>query len=120
LLSPGAQTNLYLSAPGFLPNQLTPAGKRFVSSFQAAYQHAPAPEAIFGYEAMSAVLAALRQAGSAANNRATVLHDLLSRNETSSVLGAYRLQGSGDTTLSGPFSISRVRAGRLVPVSSIP
>ena len=67
-----------------------------------------------------AVLAALRQAGSAANNRAIVLHDLLSRNETTSVLGSYRLQGSGDTTLSGPFLISRVRAGRLAPVSSIP
>jgi branched-chain amino acid transport system substrate-binding protein len=119
LLSPAAQRNLYISAPGFLTNQLTSAGQSFVSSFKASYQHDPAPEAIFGYEAMSAVLGALRQAGSAANNRATVLHDLLARNETASVLGSYRLQGSGDTTLAGPFLISHVRAGRLVPFTSI-
>ena len=119
LLSPAAQTNLYLSAPGFLPRDLTPEGKTFVSNFQAAYQHAPAPGAIFGYEAMSVVLAALREAGGAANNRATVLHDLLRLNESSSVLGPFRFESSGDTTVASPFVFSRVKSGRLVPSTSI-
>jgi branched-chain amino acid transport system substrate-binding protein len=119
LLSPAAQRDLYVSSPGFLASQLTPAGHAFVTSFKAAYQHAPAPAAIFGYEAMSAVLAALHQAGSAANNRATVLKDLLARNESASVLGSYRLESSGDTTLAGPFLFSHVRAGQLQPFTSI-
>jgi ABC-type branched-subunit amino acid transport system substrate-binding protein len=119
LLSPAAQHDLYVSSPGFLKSQLTPAGKSFVDLFHATYQHAPAPEAIFGYEAMSAVLGVLRQAGSSANNRATVLKDLLARNESTSVLGSYRLNGSGDTTLAGPFLFSHVRAGQLEPFASI-
>ncbi len=120
LLTAAAQRRLYVSAPGFLPSDLTPEGKTFVSMFQATYQHSPAPEAIFGYEAMSVVLAALRQAGASANNRATVLHDLLTLNESSSVLGPFRFDASGDTTLACPFVFSRVRSGRLVPVTSIP
>ncbi|MGI8572431.1 MAG: hypothetical protein ACR2L9_07395 [Solirubrobacteraceae bacterium] len=119
LLSPAAQPNLYVSAPGFLPSDLTPEGKTFVSMFQATYQHAPAPEAIFGYEAMSVVLAALRQAGAAANNRATVLHDLLGLNESSSVLGPFRFLSSGDTTVACPIVFSQVRSGRLTPFKSI-
>jgi branched-chain amino acid transport system substrate-binding protein len=120
MLSPAAQHDLYVSTPGFLPSELTPAGQSFVSSFKATYQHAPAPEAIFGYEAMTAVLGALRQAGASANNRSVVLHDLLARNESTSVLGSYRLEGSGDTTLAGPFLFSQVRAGQLRPFTSIP
>ncbi len=119
LISPAAQRSLYVSTPGFLANQLTPAGQSFVSSFTTTYQHPPAPEAIFGYEAMTAVLAALRQAGTSANNRSIVLHDLLARNESASALGTYRLQGSGDTTLTGPFLFSHVRAGQLKPFTSI-
>jgi branched-chain amino acid transport system substrate-binding protein len=119
LLSPAAQPDLYVSTPGFLPTDLTPEGKTFVSMFQATYQHPPAPAAIFGYEAMSVLLSALRKAGSAANNRATVLHDLLSLNESSSVLGPFRFESSGDTTVACPFVFSHVRSGRLVPFSSI-
>ncbi|MDQ6821058.1 MAG: hypothetical protein M3076_12115 [Actinomycetota bacterium] len=119
LLSPAAQPNLYVSAPGFLPSDLTPEGKTFVSMFQATYQHAPAPEAIFGYEAMSVVLAALRQAGAAANNRATVLHDLLGLNESTSALGPFRFLSSGDTTVACPIVFSQVRSGRLTPFKSI-
>jgi branched-chain amino acid transport system substrate-binding protein len=120
MLSPAAQHDLYVSTPGFLASELTPTGQSFVSSFKATYQHAPAPEAIFGYEAMTAVLGALRQAGASANNRSTVRDDLLARNESTSVLGSYRLEGSGDTTLAGPFLFSHVRAGQLEPFTSIP
>src|SRR5207302_593 len=69
--------NVFLSAPGFLKQNLTPSGSTFVSQFTSTYGHAPAPQAIFGYEAMSAVLAVLREAGSAANNRSTVVHAFL-------------------------------------------
>jgi branched-chain amino acid transport system substrate-binding protein len=120
LLSPAAQHDLYVSTPGFLSSELTSAGQSFVSLFKSTYQHDPAPQAIFGYEAMTAVLDALRQAGASANNRATVLKDLLARNESTSVLGPYRLEGSGDTTLAGPFLFSHVTAGLLKPFTAIP
>jgi branched-chain amino acid transport system substrate-binding protein len=118
LLSPVAQHDLYISAPGFMPSQLTPEGQSFVSAFKAAYQHDPEPDAIFGYAAMSAVLTALREAGSGANNRAKVLHELLTLDESTSVLGPYRLDASGDTSVAS-FVISRVKGGSLVPIASV-
>jgi ABC-type branched-subunit amino acid transport system substrate-binding protein len=110
--------NLYVSAPGFLKQNLTPAGGKFVSDFTAAYGHAPVPQAIFGYEAMAAVLAVLRQAGAQANNRTTVVHDFLSLKRTQSVLGAYAINSNGDTNIA-PFVFSRPEGGKLVPVKFV-
>ncbi|HWE13127.1 MAG TPA: hypothetical protein VG365_06425 [Solirubrobacteraceae bacterium] len=114
-LSASAQRNLYVSSPGFVSRTLTPAGKQFESAFASAYGHAPAPSAIFGYEAMAAVLAVLKQAGAAAGNRATVVSDFRSIKNRNSVLGTYSIQG-GDTTIA-PFVFARVRNGALVPLT---
>jgi branched-chain amino acid transport system substrate-binding protein len=118
-LSPGLR-NLYVSSPGFLNKDL-PAGaqQQFVAPFTAAYHHAPAPEAIFGYEAMSALLAVLRQAGSSAGNRSTVVHDFLAIKNRQSVLGTYSMNANGDTSIA-PFVLSRLRGGRLVPYKFVP
>jgi ABC-type branched-subunit amino acid transport system substrate-binding protein len=112
-LGPGARPSTYISAPGFLPADLTAAGRKFVSDFRAAYGHVPAPRAIFGYEAMSAVLAVLHEAGASAGNRATVVHDFRGLKNRTSVLGTYSIQ-RGNTTL-GAFVFSHVEAGVLVP-----
>jgi branched-chain amino acid transport system substrate-binding protein len=116
-LSPAAQRTLYVVAPGFYKN-LTPAGQKFQADFQAAFGHAPAPQAIFGYEAMDSLLAVLREAGSAATSRATVIRDYFAIKNRQSVLGTYSISGSGDTSLDA-FTASRVVAGRLVPVKAL-
>lgn len=113
-LSAAAQRNLYVSSPGFSSSALTPAGKQFESAFKTAYGHAPVPEAIFGYEAMAAVLAVLKQAGAQAGNRATVVSDFRSLKDRQSVLGTYSIQG-GDPTLDS-FIFARVRNGALAPL----
>ena len=64
-LTPAARRNLYVSTPGLEPRQLAAAAPAFASDFRTTYGHEPAPEAIFGYEAMSALLAVLHGAGSA-------------------------------------------------------
>ena len=110
--------NLYISAPGFLKQNLTPAGSTFVSQFTTAYGHAPVPQAIFGYEAMSAVLAVLREAGAQANNRSTVVHNFLAIKNRQSVLGTYSISSTGDTSIA-PFVFSRVRQGKLVPFAQV-
>jgi branched-chain amino acid transport system substrate-binding protein len=110
--------NLYISAPGFLKQNLTPAGSTFVSQFTTAYGHAPVLQAIFGYEGMSAILAVLREAGPQANNRATVVHDFLAIKNRQSVLGTYSISSTGDTSIS-PFVFSRVRQGKLVPFAQV-
>jgi branched-chain amino acid transport system substrate-binding protein len=109
-----AVRNLYISAPGFLGRDLNPAGSKFVSDFTTAYGHAPVTQAIFGYEAMAAVLAVLQEAGSGAGNRATVVHDFQFLKNRQSVLGTYSMDGNGDTSLA-PFVFSRLQRGKLVP-----
>jgi branched-chain amino acid transport system substrate-binding protein len=116
-LSPAAQRALYVTAPGFYKD-LPAAGQKFQADFQAAYKQAPAPQAIFGYEAMASVLAVLRQAGSSANNRATVVRDYFALKNRQSVLGTYSISASGDTSLDA-FTASRVTAGRLVPFKAL-
>ena len=117
-LSPAAQRNLYVSSPGFTTADLPAAGQQFVSAFRAAYGHAPAQQAIFGYEAMSAVMAVLREAGSSAGNRSTVVHDFLAIRNRSSALGTYSINRNGDTSL-GSFVIDKVKAGKLVPYKAV-
>jgi branched-chain amino acid transport system substrate-binding protein len=110
-----AKGGLYVSEPGFLPSSLSNTAKQqFLQPFRAAYGHAPAPEAIFGYEAMSAVLSVLREADSQANNRSKVVRDFFAIHNRPSVLGTYSISSSGDTTIS-PFVISRLVSGTLVP-----
>jgi branched-chain amino acid transport system substrate-binding protein len=112
-LAPAAR-NVYVSSPGFLPKDLPPAGQKFVTDFKAAYGRTPAPEAIFGYEAMAAVLDVLGEAGTSGNNRSTVVHDFFAIHNRSSVLGTYSINANGDTSLA-PFVFSRLEAGKLVP-----
>jgi branched-chain amino acid transport system substrate-binding protein len=114
----GTVRNLYISAPGFLKASLTSAGSNFVSAFTAAYGHAPAVQAIFGYEAMAAVLAVLREAGSQANNRSVVVRDFQLLKNRQSVLGTYSMDGNGDTSLTS-FVFSRLEHGSLVPFAQV-
>ena len=118
-LSPGAQRNLYVSQPGFTPAGLPPAGAQFVAAFRAAYGHAPATEAIFGYEAAAALISVLKNAGASAGNRTTVVHKFFSIRNRDSALGTYSINHNGDTSIA-PFVLSRVRGGQLVPYRAVP
>jgi len=107
--------NVYISTPGFLEKDYTAAAQSsFVRPFEAAYGHAPASDAIFGYEAMAAVLAVIHEDGSLANDRGKVVHDFFAIKNRSSVLGTYSLNSNGDTSLA-PFVFSRLKGGKLVP-----
>jgi branched-chain amino acid transport system substrate-binding protein len=113
-LSSAAQRNLYVSSPGFTSSDLTAQGRQFVSAFTAAYGHAPATEAIFGYAAMAAVIHTLQHAGDSANSRSTVVHDFFGIRNLNSALGSFSIDKNGDTNLTS-FVILRVKGGKLVP-----
>ena len=116
-LSPSVR-NLYISIPGFTASDLTPLGRTFVSQFSGAYGRAPAPQAIFGYEAMLAVLSVLKEAGTSAGNRSTVVHDFFAIKNRVSVLGTYSINSDGDTSIA-PFVFTRVKSDQLVPVTAV-
>jgi branched-chain amino acid transport system substrate-binding protein len=119
LASAAGKLNLYVSSPGFQTKELNASGQKFVSDFRAAYGHAPAPSAIFGYEAVAAVLDVLHQAGTTANNRSTVVKDFFGIRNRDSVLGTYSItQATGDTNL-GAYVFLRLRGNTLVPFKSV-
>ena len=116
-LSPAVR-NLVISTPGFRVADLPPAGAKFSSEFNSRYHRAPVPQAIFGYEAMSALLAVLREAGAQANNRSTVVHEFMSLKNRQSVLGTYSMNTTGDTSIA-PFLFGRLERGALVPFAQV-
>jgi branched-chain amino acid transport system substrate-binding protein len=115
-LSPGAQKNLYVTAPGVAASAQTPAAQAFASAFQSAYGHAPQPQAVYGYETMSALLAVLKDLGVNANSRSQVITRFRGLTNRQSALGTYSLH-NGDTNIAS-FVIAHPAGGRLVPHST--
>jgi branched-chain amino acid transport system substrate-binding protein len=107
--------NVFVSSPGFLTKDLSAtAVSQFLKPFQDTYHRTPSPQAIFGYEAMSAVVSVLHKAGAAANDRDTVVKDFFAIRNRDSVLGTYSINVNGDTSIA-PFVISHLVGGKLVP-----
>jgi branched-chain amino acid transport system substrate-binding protein len=90
----------FITSPGLAPNAYNDLGQRFYASYQARFGGFPSPDAIFGYEAMQAVLSSIQAAGSSADSRADVVHRFFAIKNRQSVLGSYSIQPDGDTTLS--------------------
>ena len=113
-LSRGAARRTLLTNPTLDPAAYPPAAQGFFAAFRARYGKRPEPYAIYGYEAMSAALDAIRRAGSAGNDRAAVVAAFQATRDRDSVLGRYSIDANGDTTLS-TYGVLRVgRGGRLI------
>jgi ABC-type branched-subunit amino acid transport system substrate-binding protein len=118
-LSATAAKNMYVSIPGYLPKDLTAEGKSFETEFKTAFGHTPNVQAIFGYEAMSALLRVLQKEGKHANNRTAVVNAFLAQRNVSSVLGTYSMDSAGNISLDG-FVFARVSGGKLEPFAAAP
>jgi len=92
-----------------------PAAARTLVSTYARRYGQPQPDAIFGFEAMSLMLSAVRRAtddGRSQARRSNVVAAILTTRKRHSVLGTYSIDGNGDTTLSR-FGVYRVVDGQL-------
>jgi branched-chain amino acid transport system substrate-binding protein len=109
--APGKSTFITVSTlpPKFYP----PAAQKFFGEFEKAYGKKPETYAIYGYEAMAAVLDAIRRAGDKGNDRQAVLDAFMATKDRDSVLGKYSIDENGDTTLSD-YGGYRIRGNELV------
>lgn len=108
-----AGESTYVTTP-LLPASAYPAAaQRLFADYRSRFHEAATPEALYGYEAMSVVLAAIRRAGSHGNDKQAVIDQFFRTTDRDSVLGRYSIQPSGDTTLSR-YGADRVANGRLV------
>jgi branched-chain amino acid transport system substrate-binding protein len=121
-ISAAAQRNTYISSPGFLPADLTQAGRKFIADFRAAEGRDPVQSAIFGYEAMALVLDVLRRTGattpSLAGNRSDVVKEFFNTKNRASVLGTYSVNQNGDISIA-PYVFSHFKLSTLVPFVAV-
>ena len=105
-----AESATLVGSPVLAPH-LYPASAQGVLA-RYGHRFAASPEAyvLYGYEAMSAVLAAIRTAGDRGDDRQAVIDKLFAIHDRSSVLGVYSMQPSGETTLSS-YAIDKVVGG---------
>ena len=79
--------------------QYPPAGRRILRRLERELGPAPPVEALYGYESMRIVLEALGGAGRRATDRAAVIVAARERGGVGSVIGSYRFDDRGDTSL---------------------
>jgi ABC-type branched-subunit amino acid transport system substrate-binding protein len=113
-LAPAARRRAVLVSRAPRPGS-TPELRAFEASFRRLYGRDPGPYAAVGYEAMSAVLDAIRRAGPDATRRQAVIEQFFRGPERDGVLGRWRIEPSGVRT--NP-SFSAVRASDGAPVRS--
>jgi branched-chain amino acid transport system substrate-binding protein len=103
----------YVTSPVLPLNSYPPSAQRFARDYEAQFHVRPDAYALYGYEAVSATLAAIRSAGVHGADRNAVRRAYFATQNRDSVLGRYSVTGKGSTTLSR-FAADRVRDGRLV------
>jgi branched-chain amino acid transport system substrate-binding protein len=109
--APGKNTFITVST---LPPKFYPAAARaFFDRFAKTYGKQPETYAIYGYEAMSVVLDAIRRAGDKGADRKAVIAAFFATKDRASVLGRYSIDEHGDTTLR-KYGAYRVRGDELV------
>jgi branched-chain amino acid transport system substrate-binding protein len=107
-----AAESTYLTTP-ILPAGMYPlSAQRVFANYRRIFDETATPYALYGYEAMSVVLQAIRDAGSHGNDRQAVIDQFFRMHDRDSVLGRYSIQPSGDSTLS-QYGVERVVGGRL-------
>jgi branched-chain amino acid transport system substrate-binding protein len=108
-----AGTVTYLTTPVLPPNLYPAAAQRVFADYRRAFGFQPDAYALYGYEAMSSVLAAIRSAGAGGNNRQAVIRQYFLNTHPDSVLGPYSIEADGESTLHR-YGVDRVSGGRLV------
>jgi len=107
------QAQTFLTAPTLAPDELPPAGQEFYKDYEAAYgepQNEIDPYAVYGYEAMGAVLDSIAKGG---DDRKAVVQAFFSIKNRQSPLGTYDIDPDGDTTLSD-YGGYKAKGGKLV------
>jgi branched-chain amino acid transport system substrate-binding protein len=96
-------------------DQYPPAGKRFFADYASKFgDDSPDPYAIYGFEAMSLTLDAIKRAAASGDvDRKAVIKQLFATKDRQSVLGTYSIDPNGDTTLTD-YGAYGIKDGKLV------
>jgi branched-chain amino acid transport system substrate-binding protein len=105
-----AESATFIGSP-LLPARLySDSAQRVLATYSRRFAKTGEPYALYGYEAMSVVLDAIRAAADHGDDRQTVIEKFFATHERNSVLGRYSIQTNGESTLSS-YAIDRVVNG---------
>jgi branched-chain amino acid transport system substrate-binding protein len=105
-----AESATFVGSP-LLATHLYPASaQRVLVDYQRRFASAGEPYALYGYEAMSVVLGAIRAAGARGDDRQAVIGRFFATHDRHSVVGVYSMKPNGETTLSS-YAIDRLVSG---------
>jgi branched-chain amino acid transport system substrate-binding protein len=107
----GAST--YVTTPVLPPSMYSASARRVLSDYRRQFGGRAGAYALYGYEAMSVVLAAIRSAGARGNDRLVVAERFFATRNRDSVIGRYSVTADGETTLSR-YAVDRVLGGHAV------
>jgi len=107
-----AEKQTFITNPTLDPKLYPQSGQDFFKEYKAKYGADPEPYAIYGYEAMSVVLQAIKNAGDKGGDRQAVIDAFYKIKNRDSVLGKYSIDENGDTTLSD-YGGNRIEGGKL-------
>jgi branched-chain amino acid transport system substrate-binding protein len=105
-----AATQTYLTTPTLALSDYPPSAQRVLAQYRREFGGRPDAWALYGYEAMSAVLDAIRRAGAHGNDRQSVIDAFFASPPRNSVLGSYSIEADGEPTFSR-YGVDRVLGG---------
>jgi branched-chain amino acid transport system substrate-binding protein len=105
-----ASEGMYITQPGIPADQLKGAGKTFVDAFIEKIGHEPDPYSLYAAQAADILLAAIDDAN---GDRAKVAEELFDRDVKGGLLGDFKIDENGDTTL-GTVSVFQIKGGKPV------
>jgi branched-chain amino acid transport system substrate-binding protein len=107
-----AGANTYLTAPLLAPRDYPASATRVLTDYRRSFGGRPGAYALYGYEAMSIVLDAIRRAGTRGNDRQSVIEAFFATPEHESPLGRYSIRADGEPTFTR-YGVDRVIDGHV-------
>jgi branched-chain amino acid transport system substrate-binding protein len=113
-IGPEVEKQVYITLPTLPPDQYPPAGQALIEEMRKAKGGSdPDTYALYAYEAMSAIIQAVKDAGDQGDDRGAVVEAFFNIKDRESVLGTYSIDENGDTTLKS-YGGNRIKDGRFV------
>jgi branched-chain amino acid transport system substrate-binding protein len=108
-----AENATFIGTPVLAPALYPPSARHVLREYKRHFGATPGLYVLYGYEAMSVVLAAIRAAGAHGDDRQRVIEEFFAIRDRRSVIGTYSIASSGETTLS-KYAIDKIKNGTAV------
>jgi branched-chain amino acid transport system substrate-binding protein len=113
-----AASRTFLTTPTLALSDYPPSAQGLLAQYRRQFGGRPGAWALYGFEAMSVVLDAIRRAGARGNDRQSVIDAFFASPPRNSVLGAYSFEADGEPTFSR-YGVDRVAGGIAQPYRAV-